>query len=214
MTQIFRQRFASRVGDTTTGPVWVLIPLVAIACGASSSIAYSFGVPASKRWGVVSFCAMIGLASLLISALIGFLFGVPHYAGEKPANNLDNEGRSQQSSYINSTNLEQVSDWLTKILLGVGLTQFSSIGKALGHLFNALRPGLGNTESSAAFAGGLLSYFAAVGFIGGYLFTVRYLRGVLSNDPVRTVRPRADASIGKAGRHASAGEPLRVGDTE
>ena len=91
-----------------------------------------------------------------------------------------------------------MSDWLTKILLGVGLTQFSSIGSALGRLFEALRPGLGNTDSSAAFAGGLLSYFAAVGFIGGYLFTVRYLRGVLSRDPYRRPSPSNEGTIAGA----------------
>ena len=73
----------------------MIIPLFAIACGASASIAYSFGLPASKRWGVVSFCAMIGLASLLISAFVGFLFGVPQYVGPRVRNGTASAPQSE-----------------------------------------------------------------------------------------------------------------------
>ena len=63
---------------------------------------------------------MVGLASLAAGALVGFLFGVPRYRTEQStpttaqaASNLTASGLPR---YIPNTNLEQISDWLTKYL--------------------------------------------------------------------------------------------------
>lgn len=57
-------------------------------------------------------------ASTLVGGMIGFLFGVPRKNLAAEANNNRLAGRS----YTPNTNLEHISDWLTKIIVGVGLT--------------------------------------------------------------------------------------------
>jgi hypothetical protein len=76
---------------------------------------------------------------------------------------------------VANTNLEQISDWLTKILVGVGLTQFVPIVKAAGQLFTGLAPSFGGGEVGAAFAGGLVLYMVTYGFATGWLFTRLFL---------------------------------------
>lgn len=70
-----------------------------------------------------------------------------------------------------NTNLEDISDWLTKILVGVGLTQLGTIGGGLAKLGNALEPALGGAPNSGAFGVALVITFALTGFLGAYLWT-------------------------------------------
>jgi hypothetical protein len=146
-----------------------------IALGLGAAACWAFASQFENSDHVLGFIGMIGLASLLVGALAGFLFGVPRWAasGGEPGRTA---GRGE---FIPNTNLEQVSDWLTKILVGVGLTQFRAIGSAFGRLLTELKPGFGNGDDSAAFAGGLIIYATAVGFIAGYVFTAIFLRPVL-----------------------------------
>ncbi len=76
--------------------------------------------------------AMIGvllaLASLVTGLLLGFLFGIP-----KALQN-DHPESGLQRAYATNTNLEQISDWLTKILVGVGLVEMGKISARFGEL--------------------------------------------------------------------------------
>jgi hypothetical protein len=78
-----------------------------------------------------------------------------------------------------NTNLEDISDWLTKILVGVGLTQLASIGDGLRRLSSAVAPSLGGTANSGAFGLALMITYSLVGFMVGYLWTRFYLPLVL-----------------------------------
>jgi hypothetical protein len=69
-----------------------------------------------------------------------------------------------------NTNLEQISDWLTKIIVGVSLTQLFTIKRNAIHLFNAMAPSLGHGETAAAFAGAEVVYFSILGFFMGWLY--------------------------------------------
>jgi hypothetical protein len=124
---------------------------------------YAWGLPGNVGPAVFSLALLLGLAALLAGGLIGFLFGVPRKLQEaRPANEL---------GYAGNTNLEQISDWLTKILVGVGLTQILQIPGQLQRLTGFLAPGLGNQSSSQVFALSLLGYFSVGGFLIGYLST-------------------------------------------
>jgi len=65
-----------------------------------------------------------------------------------------------------------VSDWLTKILVGVGLVNFQSIGRFVDGLATQLSQDIGRTH---AYALGLIIYFWAVGVIQGYVLTRIFL---------------------------------------
>ena len=44
---------------------------------------------------------------------------------------MSNPEGGRRRSFLPNTNLEQISDWLTKTIVGVGLVQFREIGAAL-----------------------------------------------------------------------------------
>jgi hypothetical protein len=69
-----------------------------------------------------------------------------------------------------------VSDWLTKIVVGVTLTQFNAIPDWLKDYATYFKPNLGGFNNAEAFAVGLLIYYLTVGFMGGYLLTRLYLK--------------------------------------
>lgn len=131
---------------------------------------------------------LIGIAFIIFGALIGFLFGVPKEKNSGTSQNgvtTQNQGYGAQAN----TNLEQISDWLTKIIVGVGLTQLNSIpdllkraAKFFANSFQDCPP-----STSASPTGTLLfaSYQSVVmalillglttGFLAGFLFTRLYL---------------------------------------
>ena len=139
-------------------------------------------------WGIGSLIA--GMAAF-IGALIGFLFGVPHtqaYAtnqnqGNKKEPKLGDDGKPLElqnnvnlsQDYIASTNLEQISDWLTKILVGVGLTQIGQVPGFLQALSTAITPALGNWSMSGIFGIAIILYGFADGFFIAFLWTRRWL---------------------------------------
>ena len=132
---------------------------------------YSSAVSGSSGSSIFSLALLLGLAALMGGGLLGFLFGVPRRLQETGAVNSP-----VTQSWVGNTNLEQISDWLTKILVGVGLTQILQIPGQLQRLTAFLAPALGNQPSSQIFALGLLGYFCIAGFLIGYL-TTRLLLG-------------------------------------
>jgi hypothetical protein len=104
---------------------------------------------------------IIAGGAFMVGALLGFLFGVPRA--------LADSGRER--GVRSNTNLEQISDWLTKILVGVGLVQLSELADASSQLVRSLGPALGDTPSSEAFAAGMLVYFVSTGLMIGYVIT-------------------------------------------
>jgi len=92
---------------------------------------------------------MAAAAAFALGALLGFLFGIPRSIGSSAPDsgkasdegNATGEGAAARHFTAN-TNLEQISDWLTKILVGVGLVQIHQVSGAVGDLADGLAPGL------------------------------------------------------------------------
>jgi hypothetical protein len=120
---------------------------------------YAWALAGNVGPAVFSLALLIGLAALLGGGLIGFLFGVPRQLQEARA-----ASDPATLGYAGNTNLEQISDWLTKILVGVGLTQILQIPGQLQRLTLFVAPALGNQPSSQVFALSLLGYFSIGGF--------------------------------------------------
>lgn len=86
------------------------------------------------------------LTSLSFSALgglLGFLFGVPR----APQSDALKNGRSQEGAPTGpgvqlavNTNLEQISDWLTKLLVGLGLVELREIPVLLRRMTSLIAP--------------------------------------------------------------------------
>jgi hypothetical protein len=152
--------------------VWVwLIPLV-MAIGVLANAIYSATL---HSWSAFAYGTAVGGAAILIGGLIGFLFGVPRSAS-------DNQSRGNGERYQDNSNLEQISDWLTKILVGVGLVQLGRVPHGLSSLASALKPGFGGTATSGSFGLALVLFYAGTGFLylylwsrTGFLLQLRYM---------------------------------------
>ena len=86
-------------------------------------------------------------------------------AAADPSTTIHNTGES---------NLEQVSDWVTKLLLGGSLTQIEKIPGAMTNWGSYVASGLGdnpNVSANQAFATAMIVYFLVLGFIAGYVIT-------------------------------------------
>jgi hypothetical protein len=109
---------------------------------------------APSYWPLSVLCAS---ACMALGWAVGFLFGVPRSSS------------TNASARIN-TNLEQISDWLTKILVGVGLTQLQQIPGALRELAGYISKDFGKSGSDV-FSLSMVLYFFTIGFLMGYLLT-------------------------------------------
>ena len=119
-------------------------------------------------------------ASMVVGGVLGFLFGIPRtFQGDQPSKRRTNEPTRTDTrfDYRANTNLEQISDWLTKILVGVGLTQLTTLPDRLQQVATYVAQGLGESPSAPAFAGSLLVVFNVCGFLLSYLWTRLYLAG-------------------------------------
>jgi len=137
-------------------PMKLIVPALLLMANLAGFLALTLGVPG--RLGLASLWAMGCIAA---GALLGFLFGVPR------ANPAAATGR-----YLHNTNVEAVSDWLTKIVVGVSLVNLQTIGAFVDRQAAQLGPALG---APAAFATGLIVYFFLVGIIQGYILTRMFL---------------------------------------
>ena len=150
-------------------------------------------VYAAHTGGTSRYLSIVGTGVLLAGAsafgggTLGFLFGIPRTNQQRedsqsveatpPGSEKETSGSGIR--YSVNTNLEQISDWLTKILVGVTLTQITEIRAGLGTLTRFAAKGLGPPEQAQVFALALLLYFSALGFFFGYLWTRLFLTKAL-----------------------------------
>lgn len=125
---------------------------------------------------------LIAGASFLVGALLGFLFGIPRALRVSDAATDEQIAKGQR--YSSSSSLEQISDWLTKILIGAGLVQLGalirkigdlgdSLGNALVGAASTLKGGAAtlNAEAADTVALALIVFFFTAGFLVIYLYT-------------------------------------------
>jgi hypothetical protein len=127
--------------------------------------------------------SLISVAFGSIGSLMGFLFGIPKTLQSASALNATSQSASQ-SGQINggaddyhqsvNTNLEQISDWLTKILVGVGLTQLQNMPQKLMGLAAYFQSGLGGNAPLTLV---IILNSMVLGFFAGYLLTRLFLAG-------------------------------------
>ena len=140
----------------------IILTVVAICIGTLWIILYSLQAEKwIQRLPIIGVSATLAGGFLLSGLFVGFIFGVgkPEEAGKKHI----------------STNLEQISEWLTKVIVGAGLAQLASLPTSLANFAAYANPRLGNFKNGEIFAIGILIYFLTCGFLSGYLFTKLYL---------------------------------------
>ena len=122
----------------------------------------------SVLFGSALLAGLWGVAWSLGGAVTGFLFGIPHTQQAPAGANAVAPAYSQRVN----TNLEEISDWLTKIIVGIGLVQLLKLPPYLGLVANYMAHcGI----CCPPFAMTVLIAFLAEGFLLGYLATRMYL---------------------------------------
>jgi hypothetical protein len=146
-----------------------------------------------KGWhstGDVFTSLLWSLAWFAIGFLLGFLFGIPKAvqrdAGNAgvtktaPGTSSASDGPTAAAPYqlrVN-TNLEEISDWLTKILVGATLTQLVKIPGLAAGAASYIARGLSEPQNSAqAFAAAIVLFFPTIGFFAGYVLTRMFFSG-------------------------------------
>lgn len=128
---------------------------------------------------------------------LGFLFGIPRLLTSGAAAHPADQHATSTASYAPNTNLEQVSDWLTKILLGAGLTQIGTLPHRLRQLGDALAPLVGGSgdRGAAGFAAAVAVYFSVLGFLSGWLLTRLLLARALSAADRQTLADSVNQTV-------------------
>ncbi|MHA3061605.1 hypothetical protein ACX1N5_11810 [Acinetobacter sp. ANC 4636] len=160
----------------------MLICLISVIAYAIATQTNSIGFAAIASIGI-----LLSGASAFIGGVLGFLFGIPRtleQEEEKSNTKLNSISTEAGTStphigYRVNTNLEEISDWLTKIIVGVSLTQISAIHSNFMSLITFIDSGLGSQTHGKVFAAALLLYSAVLGFLFGYLWTRLFLAGAL-----------------------------------
>lgn len=173
---------------------WLCIGLLVLGV----AIVLLFGTSVSGKATIFQWM----LACLLAGTFIGFLFGIPKIlqggqqaaqAGTNTANNAAaNPGAAAGNTNTTTgityqqqvnTNLTEISDWLTKIIVGLGLVNLTKIPPYLHAVAKILADalGIGKTTGGSslayAFAYGVIITYLIMGFLFGYITTRLYLAG-------------------------------------
>jgi tetratricopeptide (TPR) repeat protein len=148
--------------------LWALVVVTIVGALAAASYARRQGTPT----GTLGTLALLGGAALVLGTLVGFLFGIPRTLQGDVADKT-------KRTYQVNTNLEQISDWLTKIIVGLTLVNLREIPGQIMTMNEYFAPALGGGRSAEALAGGAAVYFSVTGFFWGYLGTRLYLAGAI-----------------------------------
>jgi len=146
---------------------------------AAAIVEFLASLLAAATWGqfgkVLALNLILGGAAGLVGAVLGFIFGIPRALTEEaaapPARIDPNIIQGYRKSKPN-TNLEQISDWLTKILVGASLAGLATMPNFMVRFIKYLDAnaykGLPGGGTLALF---IAIYFITLGFYWSYIET-------------------------------------------
>lgn len=147
------------------GDVLLAFGLLNSAVIATCILLFVMGGPLVQKAGL---SALIASAAGSIGSITGFLFGVPKAMARTSDDPIG-------PRYESNSNLEQISDWVTKILVGIGLAEFRSISAGLwdasvliGRFFG---DAVGNPGIGATYVLSLIIFSFSVTFLLMYMWT-------------------------------------------
>jgi len=126
---------------------------------------------------------LCALAPAALGWCVGFLFGLPQIPKgvQAPATSSD-------PSYSPGGHLEDIADWLTKIIVGVGLVQWNTFMSKFWAIAGAMASTF-SPEGGTMIAACVLVYFGMVGSLAGYLTTRLNLANLMARADRQLNRP-------------------------
>ncbi|MFD1602328.1 pYEATS domain-containing protein [Flavobacterium artemisiae] len=125
------------------------------------------GFPLSNNgngFSLVFIGILLGMSSLVCGFFTGTLFGMPK------------RNATDSSDYTLNNSLVEISEWLTKIIVGLGLVNLREIPEYLYNLGQFVKKDSNNQSYVDFYAMSILVYFSVLGLYVGY----NYMRLVLS----------------------------------
>lgn len=161
----------------------LMVAGVALVVGLAMLVALAYGYSDHRGFCVaLGALVMTAAAAFAVGGLTGFVFAIPRVSdnGHRlvQRTNGEPEGEPQNGSVAPNSNLEQVSDWLTKILLGAGLTQINQIGGQLTDIGSQIEDATGVHDSVVPL---VIVYFVVLGFVSLYIWTSTRFTGIVND---------------------------------
>ena len=156
-------------------------------------------------WALLATLLALAFACFAIGGLLGFLFSIPRTASapppEPPPPAAEGGGDQPQAqagatpsrtvaSHQVNTNLEEISDWLTKIVVGVSLVQLTEIIGFIDQTTENIQAGFptacgagqtGCIIGLGTFSAAVIIMFFAIGLLFGYLWTRLMVQGAIKD---------------------------------
>ncbi|MBB5368424.1 MULTISPECIES: response regulator [unclassified Janthinobacterium] len=192
-----------------------VLPLILLSILLAGIVSVIAGAALAPQYRAVP-ALLWSLGFCVSGMLLGFLFGIPRTlpsgtVNVAPPEAHANDGAPAASTSIASgntsntlflgtptpmeinSNLVEVSDWLTKIIVGVGLIELKSLPATARGVAAFIAPSLGvDAPTGMAVVGGIMLFFSVHGFLIGYLLTRIYLSiiikradSIVKNESVR-----------------------------
>ena len=233
MTDLLKSAWALlREGSRDDAQVALAVAAIALVSGAGLIFTFAYGITARESAACGFFCHVSGGGLAVLAAagafsaggVLGLLFGAPRWgdAGAQPAQPAG-AAAAAPSSVRPNTSLEKVADWLTTIIVGLGLVHLkdlegrvTNMGVWLTNAITLQTKGVNGTPGvvlalSFGVAGFLLVYLWSLRFlpseIEGAYAAIKKLRQQTENltqkiekfktDPLFTVPPEAQNAIGE-----------------
>jgi hypothetical protein len=192
----------------------------------------------AKVVGVLGGSLLVALGALAGGLLLGLLFAVPRALQERPqtppggGSTTPSQpapgGAAPQPAnttvarrlFQTNANFERLSDWLTSIIVGLGLVNLNSLPGYLRNMGTYFAIGIGLPFEAGGAILAIILHFATCGFLFSYLITRLYLTQALEDaeqpplDPAvsKLLEGRAEQVRDDQSLAPSAEEPKRQGD--
>jgi hypothetical protein len=144
----------------------------------------------------------VSLACVAVGALLGFIFAIPKRTEVALIKAPDSENGEAgaapavratvpESAYRPNTSLEEISDWLTKIIVGLGLVQAQSIGRFVREQGAAIAPELYGEGAAPILGSATLVAISVLTFLTSFLYFRLYLAEEFTRSDVDALRAQS-----------------------
>jgi hypothetical protein len=165
--------------------VFLLVGMLVISILLANSAPNSAG-QSNVGIGITAFLLFIAAGS--VGAGFGFLFGLPRSRftdqlgmapGDTPTSGTVTNQPPTSTRYVTNSNLIKVSDWLTTIIIGLGLVNLGHVIPAVGGLATVLKEPLGGATYAGTVGVSIVISAFLAGLLLFYLWTLIRVRELL-----------------------------------